>query len=104
MAAAWRRTQRICCSATVMRVVLTDRMIVAARIVAMAHGGKCAGTVAGGGSGGTGVKEGVGGAGAAHAGRARPMPAARQTARPPIPASVLRMRRGCGGVGWRFTR
>jgi hypothetical protein len=52
-----------------------DRTIVPARIAAMAHGGKCAGT-AGGGSGGTGAKEGVGGVGAAHAAGARTMAAA----------------------------
>ena len=73
MAAASRRAQRRRSSARVMRVVPTDRTIVAATIAAMAHGGKCAGTVAGGGSGGTGAKEGVGGVGAAHAAGARPM-------------------------------
>src|SRR5215471_5481076 len=86
-----------------MRVVPMDRTTVAARIAAMAHGGKCAGPVAGGGSGGTGVKEGVGGEGAANAGGARAISAARQTASPPIAASVLRMRCGCGGTGWWFT-
>jgi len=102
MAAAWRRAQRMCSSARVMRVVATDRTIVAAMIAAMAHGGKCAGAAAGGGSGGTGVKEGVGGEGVAHAGGARPMAAARQTASPPGPASVLGMRRGGDGAGWWF--
>jgi len=83
-----------------MRVVATDKTIVAAKIAAMAHDGKCAGTAAGGGSGGTGAKEGVGGEGAACAAGARPMAAARQTASPPSPASVLGMRRGCDGAGW----
>ena len=83
-----------------MRVVATDRTIVAARIAAMAHGGKCAGTAAGGGSGGTGAKEGVGGGGVAHAAGARPMTAARQAASPPSRASVLEMRGGCAGAGW----
>ncbi len=65
-----------------MRVVATDRTIVAARIAAMAHGGKYAGTAAGGGSGGTGEREGVGGVGVARAAGARPMVAVRQTASP----------------------
>jgi hypothetical protein len=102
MAAASRRAQRRRSSARVMRVVATDRTIVAARIAAMAHGGKCAGATAGGGSGGAGVREGVGGEGVAHAAGARPMAVARQTASPPSPASVLGMRRGCDGAGWWF--
>jgi len=85
-----------------MRVVATDKTIVAAKIAAMAHDGKCAGTAAGGGSGGTGAKEGVGGEGAACAAGARPMAAARQTASPPSPASVLGMQGGCDGAGWWF--
>jgi hypothetical protein len=93
VAAASRRAQRECSSARVMRVVATDRAIVAARIAAMAHGGKCAGTATGGGSGGTGAKEGSGGAGVAHAAGARPIAAVRKTASPPSPASVRRM---CG--------
>jgi hypothetical protein len=100
MTGAWRRAQRRRSSARVIRVVATDRTIVAARIAAMAHGGKCAGTAATGGSGGTGVKEGIGGAVVAHAAGARPMAAARQTASPPGPASVLGMRGGCAGAGW----
>jgi hypothetical protein len=101
VAAAWR-AQRRRSSARVMRVVATDRTIVAARIAAMAHGGRYAGTAAGGGSGGTGAKEGVGGAGVAHAAGARTMAAVRQTASPPGQASVLRMRRSCAGAGWWF--
>jgi len=85
-----------------MRVVATDKTIVAARIAAMAHGGKCAGAAAGGGSGGAGAKEGVGGAGVAAAAGGRPMVVARQTASPPSPASVLRMQGGCDGAGWWF--
>jgi hypothetical protein len=102
LAVAWRRAQRIWCSARVMRVVLMDKTTVAARIVAMAHGGKCAGTAAGGGSGGTGAKEGAGGEGDAHAAGARPTAAARQATSPPSPASALGMRGGCDGVGWWF--
>ena len=102
MAAASRRVQRVYSTAKVMRVVAMDRTIVAARIATMAHGGKCAGSATGGGSGGTGVKEGVGGAGGAHAAGARPMAAARQTARPPGPAGVRGMRGGCARAGWRF--
>jgi hypothetical protein len=102
VAAASRRAQRRRSRARVMRVVATDRAIVAARIAAMAHGGKCAGAVAGGGSGGTGVKEGVGGEGVARAAGARPMAAVRQTASSPIPASVLGMRGGCAGACWWF--
>jgi hypothetical protein len=104
LAAASRRAQRRRSRATVMRVVATDKTIVAARIAAMAHDGKCAGTAAGGGSGGTGAKEGVGGEGAACAAGARPMAAAGQTASPPSPASVLGMRRGCDGAGWWLIR
>jgi len=100
--AASRRAQRVCSSARVMRVVATDRTIVAASIAAMAHGGKCAGTAAGGGSGGTGAKEGVSGVGVAHAAGARPMTAARQASSTPSSASVLGMRRGCDGAGWWF--
>jgi hypothetical protein len=100
MAAASPRAQRRRSSARVMRVVPTDRTIVAASIAAMAHAGKCAGTAAGGGGGGTGEREGVGGEGVACAAGARPMTAARQTASPPSPASVLGMRRGCAGAGW----
>jgi hypothetical protein len=85
-----------------MRVVPTDRTIVAARIAAMAHSGKCAGAAAGGGSGGTGAKEGAGGEGVAHAAWARPVAAAGQTASAPSPPSVLGMRRGCAGAGWWF--
>ena len=77
-------------------------MIVAARIAAMAHGGKCVAAVAGGGSGGTGTKEGVGGEGVAHAGGARPIVAARPTASPPSLASVLGLWCGCAGAGWWF--
>jgi hypothetical protein len=84
-----------------MRVVAMDRTIVAARIAAMAHGGKCAGTVAGGEGGGAGAKEG-GGEGVADAGGARPMAAARQTASPPGLVNVLGMRGGCAGAGWWF--
>jgi hypothetical protein len=102
MAAASRRAQRVCSSARVMRVVPTDRTIVAATIAAMAHSGKCAGTVAGGGSGGTGAKEGFGGVGVAHAAGARLMAAARSSASPPGPASVLGVRDGCAGAGWEF--
>jgi hypothetical protein len=87
-------------SAKVMRVVAMDRTIVAARIAAMAHGGKYAGTAAGGGSGGAGVKEGIGGVGVAHVAGARPMAAARQTVSPPGPASVLGRRGGCAAAGW----
>ena len=100
MAAAWRRAQRRRSRARVMRVVATDRTIVAARIAAMAHGGKCAGAAAGGGSGGTGAGVGAGGEGVAHAAGARPMVAVRQTASPPSPASALGMRDGCAGAGW----
>ena len=92
MAAAWRRAQRRRSKARVMRVVATDKTIVAARIAAMAHGGKCAGAAAGGGSGGAGAKEGVGGAGVAAAAGGRPMVVARQTASPPSLASVRRVR------------
>jgi len=102
MASAWRRAERRCISARVMRVVPTDRTIVAARIAAMAHGGKCAGAVAGGGSGGTGVKEGAGGEGTADAAGAGPVAAATQTASPPNLESVLGMRGGCDGAGWWF--
>ena len=101
MAAAWRRAQRRRSSARVMRVVATDRTTVAARIAAMVHGGRCAGTVAGGG-GGIGATAGVGGAEVAAAAGARPIAAAGQTASPPSPASVLGMRRGCAGAGWWF--
>jgi hypothetical protein len=104
LAASSRRAQRRRSSARVMRVVATDKTIVAASIAAMAHAGKCAGTAAGGGSGGTAAKEGVGGDGAACAAGARPMAAAKQTASPPSPASVLRMRRGCDGAGWWLIR
>jgi hypothetical protein len=83
-----------------MRVVATDRTIVAARIAAMAHGGKCAGTAAGGESGGTGEREGAGGEGVAHAGGAGPMAAVGQTASPPSLASALGMRGGRAGAGW----
>src|SRR5690349_14240929 len=83
-----------------MRVVAMDSTIVAARIAAMAHGGKCAGSAAGGESGGTGAREGVGGAVVALAAGARPMAVARQTASPPGPASFLGMRGGCDGAGW----
>jgi hypothetical protein len=75
-----------------------DRMIVAARIAAIAHGGKCAGTAAGGGSGGTGAKEGAGGVGVAHAAGARPIATAWQAASPLSLAGILGMRRGCAGV------
>jgi hypothetical protein len=102
MTAAWRRAQRRRSSARVMRVVATDRTIVAARIAAMVHGGKCVGTAAGGGRGGTGAKEGVGREGVAHAVGARPMAAARQAGSPPGPVSVLGTRRGCAAAGWRF--
>ena len=67
----------------------------------MVHGGRCAGTVAGGG-GGIGATAGVGGAEVAAAAGARPIAAAGQTASPPSPASVLGMRRGCAGAGWWF--
>ena len=102
MTVSWRRPQRRRSRASVMRVVPTDRTIVAAKITAMAHRGNCAGTVAGGGSGGTGVKEGAGGEGVAHAAGARPMAAVRQTISPPSLASVLGMRGGCPGAGWWF--
>jgi hypothetical protein len=100
--AASRRARRVSSSARVMRVVATDRTIVAARIAAMTHGGMCAGAAAGGGSGGTGVKEGVGGARAAHTAGAGPMAVARQTTSPPGPAGGLGMQVGCDGPGWWF--
>jgi hypothetical protein len=102
VAAASRRPQRRRSKARVMRVVATDRTIVATRIAAVAHGGKCAGSTVGGGSGGTGAKEGVGGAGVAHAAGARPMAVARQTASLPGPAGVLGMLGGCARAGWWF--
>jgi hypothetical protein len=99
MSSASRRAERRCTTARVMRVVPTDRTIVAARIVAMVHGGKCAGVAAGGGSGGTGVKEGAGGEGAARTAGAGPMAAVRHTISPPSLASILGTRGGFDGAG-----
>src|SRR5689334_18514593 len=78
----------MCSSDSVTSVVATDRTAVAATIATMAHSGKCATTV--GGGGGTGKAGGSGDGKVAHAAGARPLAAARETA---SPLRVVRVRR-----------
>src|SRR5438132_8100220 len=87
-----------------MSVVATDRTAAAARVAAMAQGGKCAGAAAGGGA-----TEGASSGEVAHAAGARPIAADRKTASPLSLASVRRgrgvrhaARRRCGGAGGWF--